>query len=166
MKILDPQLIVVIRNDSGFLNLTFDGKTYCNVRFRQLFPVSDPGNYVEIEYVEGDSYLEIGIIRSVSDLEGPFGQLVRNEIGIAYFVPEIRAIVSIEKFNGARGLETWTVDTDKGKKTFSIKADKENFALHDNGVIHVTDSEQCRYKIINYQRFPKKTQEHLEKFLP
>ena len=106
MKILDPQLIVVIRNDSGFLNLTFDGKTYCNVRFRQLFPVSDPGNYVEIEYVEGDSYLEIGIIRSVSDLEGPFGQLVRNEIGIAYFVPEIRAIVSIEKFNGARGLET------------------------------------------------------------
>jgi hypothetical protein len=166
MKILDPQLIVVTRHDSGFLNLTFDGKTYCNVRFRQLFPVSDPGNYVEIEHVEGDSSLEIGIIRSVSDLEEPFGQLVRNEIGIAYFVPEIRAIVSIEKFKGARGLETWTVDTDKGKKAFSIKADKENFAVHDNGVIHVTDSGQCRYKIINYQRFPKKMREHLEKYLP
>ena len=84
---------------------------------------------------------------------------------IRYFVPEILSIRSIEKTKGNRSLETWTVETDRGGKTFQLASPKENVTISDKGTVFIIDTEKSRYKITDYQALPVSVRDKVEKYL-
>jgi hypothetical protein len=165
IHILDPEALSFERNPNGYLDMEVEGKTYCNVRCTQLFPLSDPQRYIAVFHKPVPYTEEIGIIMDLKGLSSSSYDLLKSEISIGYFVPEILSIQSIEKTKGARSLETWIVDTDRGNKTFQVALSKENVIISDKGAVFIIDTEKCRYKITDYQALPLSSRAKMEKYL-
>jgi Domain of unknown function (DUF1854). len=163
---LSPESLSFERNRNGYLDMVAQGKTYCNVRCTQLFPLSDPQRYIVVSHMQGQSSMQdIGIIKDLKGLSSSARDLVEAEINIGYFVPEILSVRSIDKSKGNRSLETWTVETDRGEKTFQLASAKENVTISDKGAVFIVDTEKCRYKITDYQALPSIMREKVEKYL-
>jgi hypothetical protein len=62
-------------------------------------------------------------------------------------------------------METWTVETDKGGKTFQLSSPKENVTVSGKGAVFIIDTEKCGYKITDYQTLPIVSRAKMEKYL-
>jgi Domain of unknown function (DUF1854). len=162
---LSPESLSFERNRNGYLDMVAQGKTYCNVRCTQLFPLSDPQRYIVVSPMQNQGWQDIGIIKDLKGLSSSARDLLKAEISIGYFVPEILSIRSIDKTKGNHFLETWTVETDRGEKTFQLASTKENVTISDKGAVFIVDTEKCRYKITDYQALPSIMREKVEKYL-
>jgi hypothetical protein len=164
MNILDPKTLSFERNPNGYLDMDVEGKTYCNVRCMQLFPLSDPRRYIAVFHKPVPHTEEIGIIMDLNGLSSSSYDLLKSEISIGYFVPEILSIQSIEKTKSAHSMETWTVETDRGGKTFQLASPKENVTVSGKGAVFIIDIEKCGYKITDYQALPIVSRAKMEKY--
>ena len=165
MNALRAEFLSFERNPHGFLDMVTEGKTYGHVQCIQLFPLSDPRRYIAVSYMRGATREDIGIIIDMKALSSSARELVMAEISTRYFVPEILSIRSIEKTKGNRSLETWTVETNRGDKTFQLASPKENVTISDKGAVFIIDTEKSRYKITDYQALPVSVRDKVEKYL-
>jgi hypothetical protein len=163
MKWFDVSDILIERSADGAVSVkTAAGQAYKNVAFTQLFPQSDPNRYITMRYGQGQDFTEIGILKEMSGLPEPMVRIIEEDIRFRYFVPQITDIVSI---TSRRGVDTWVVETDRGKKTFTVQERSENVVTTDKGIVFITDAGLCRYKIADINRLPFKSREVLEKVL-
>ncbi len=106
---------VTFREKDGFLTIEADGKTYPRVLLRRAFPFELPDEYITVTDGEGH---EIGMIRSLSDLDAETGKLLREELARAYYMPEVTKILSMkERF----GFSYWRVETGDGETEFTLQ---------------------------------------------
>jgi hypothetical protein len=163
MNMFDAEDIFIERSADGAVSVkTAAGQAYKNVAFTQLFPQSDPNRYITMRYGQGQDFTEIGILKETSGLPEPMRRLIEEDIQFRYFVPQITDIVSI---TSRRGVDTWVVETDRGKKTFTVQERGENVVTTDKGIVFITDADRCRYKIADINRLPFKSRDVLEKVL-
>jgi len=163
MNILNPNTIKFEQSGTGFLTMTDGtGATYANVWCARMFPLSDPLHYISVQHRKEKEYEEIGVIRSLDELNREQREQVLADIGFRYFVPEI---TDIRKITSRQGLDTWEADTDKGPRTFLVRDRKENVHMADNGTVFITDSDKCRYRIDDYTKLKPKAKAMLERML-
>jgi hypothetical protein len=163
MNILDPGAITFEKSPSGYLNAKHNGDDlYQNIRCVPLFPLSDQDRFISVLRKKEKEYVEIGIIKDLGSFPAGQQALIKEDVAYRYFVPEILDVVKVVNKNG---MDLFTVKTDRGDKTISVRDKKESVIQSDNGIIFVTDIDKCRYKITDTRKLREKAREMVERML-
>ena len=137
--------ISIFENNLVTLTLA-NGESFEALEPRRLFPVSRADEYITLLDAEG---CEIAIIRSISDLSDESREVIKYSLDDYYLVPHILRIISTgEKYGTLR----WTVETDRGIKSFDIRNRNHDIRVYKDGRVRVRDSDDNRYTITDYRK--------------
>ena len=144
-RIFLTKLDVLEKFENNLVTLTLaGGEKFEALEPRRLFPVSRPTSYISLISTEGK---EIAVVREISDLAPDSLAVIRESLDDYYLVPRITKIISkAEKYGTLR----WTVETDRGIKSFDIRNRNHDIKLYPSGKVRVRDSDDNRYTIENY----------------
>ena len=135
----------ITAEQNNLVTLTLaSGEVISTLEPRRLFPVSSADKYVTLLDEDGD---EAAIIRDVAKLDRDSREVIRESLDDYYLVPKIIRIISTgEKYGTLR----WTVETDRGIKSFDIRNRNHDIKVFKDGRVRVRDSDDNRYTIENY----------------
>ena len=136
----------ITANENNLVDLnTADGRSFTELEPRRLFPVSAGDKYISLLDPDG---VEIAIIRELRDLSAESRAVVDASLADYYLVPVIVKILEVsEKFGNLR----WTVETDRGIKSFEIRNRNHDIKVYGDGRVRVRDSDDNRYFIPDYR---------------
>ena len=83
------------RTPGGFVKLTYKDKTYDRVGVYRTFPVTMPDEYISIREAD-EKAREIGVVEKLSALDEEQANMLREQLGLRYFTPEITKIFDIK----------------------------------------------------------------------
>lgn len=131
--------------ENNLVTLTLaSGEVITPLEPRRLFPVSAQDKYITLLDEDGD---EVGIIKDISELSTEARSAVIHSLDDYYLVPRIIRIISTgEKYGTLR----WTVETDRGIKSFDIRNRNHDIKMFKDGKVRVRDSDDNRYTIENF----------------
>ena len=135
----------VEKDENNLVNITLaDGIELLHIEPRRLFPVNDHERYITLQNEDG---VEVAMIRSISDLSEDSQKVIRASLEDYYLVPKILKIISVvEKYGTLR----WTVETERGIKSFDIRNRNHDIRVYRDGRVRVRDSDDNRYTIDDY----------------
>ena len=144
------------KEENNLVSLTLaSGEVINRLEPRRLFPVSSAGKYITLLDEDGD---EVGIIRDLAALSPESRNAVKYSLDDYYLVPKIIRIISTgEKYGTLR----WTVETDRGIKSFDIRNRNHDIKVFKDGRVRVRDSDDNRYTIDNYHELDSHSKERL-----
>ena len=129
------------------------------VQFHRAFPFDAPEEFISVLNMDGKEY---GIIRSLSDFEGEARELLQIELERKYLAPAISKILSLKD---KLGFSYWEVETDHGKKSFTMQDTYRNmFKNSENGVV-LTDVDGNRFIIKDVLALDAKSYRKIELYL-
>jgi hypothetical protein len=142
--------------ENNLVTLTLaDCTVYEKLEPRRLFPVSRASTYITLLDPEG---VEIAVIRKLTDLNPPALERIEYSLSDYYLVPHITKILSVtEKY----GTIHWTVETDRGVKSFDIRNRNHDIRVYTDGRVRVRDSDDNRYIITDYRKLDKHSRKQL-----
>jgi hypothetical protein len=110
-----------LHHDSwGRLVLTdVHGRQYVGVEPIRAFPITDPRHGISLCDAEGR---EILWIDRLEDVPASVRSVLEDELVRRHFLPIIEQVLAIE---GASEPTQWTVRTDRGQTTFSLKSEED-----------------------------------------
>lgn len=122
-----------------------NGKIYENLEPRRLFPVHMSDRFITLLSDEG----EVGVIKNIADLNELSREVVRESLDSYYLVPTITKIISsVDKYGTLR----WTVETDRGIRSFDIRNRNHDIRVSKDGKVRIRDADDNRYVINDYRR--------------
>ena len=162
-RMLKASEMELARTAGGFVTLTVRGgeqpERYERISAFRAFPLSAAGHYISLRDRECD---EIGIVESLDDLTPEQAALVRDELDRRYFTPLIERVESLkEEF----GYSYWTVDTDAGRRRFTVQSGKNNVTMVGDGRLVIVDVEGNRFEVADYTRLDRSVLRTLEGLL-
>lgn len=151
-------------SEGGLLALTLseDGRehTYERVAVFRSFPLTNPDAYLSVREPTG-AKTEIGMIRTLSELDERSEELVRAELATRYFVPTVTAIHSLHR----RGALYFDLETDLGRRTVMLRDDMSGIRVLDGGRVFMTDMEGNNYEIPDPRALDKASYRRIEIYL-
>ena len=87
------------RTTGGFVKLTYKDKTYDRVGVYRTFPVTQPEEYISIREAD-EKAREIGVVEKLSVLEKDQADMLREQLNLRYFTPEITKVFDIKNEYG------------------------------------------------------------------
>jgi hypothetical protein len=138
-------------------------RRYPRVVLRCCFPVSEEAHYLSVRDASTEEQDEIGIIDDWTALHPQDRDAVAAELGLHYFVPQVRQVHHVkEEF----GFLYWTVETDKGPKEFVMRNSVVHFA-REVAPEHwlLIDVNQARYEIPCVNALDPHSQRLVRRFL-
>ncbi len=133
----------------------FEGRAFVSL----AFPFETEEEYICIQNEEKE---EIGMIRSLSDLNEEEINLLKDEIKKKYFAPKI---LKIKKLTERYGSSYWDCDTDYGFRKFTVKDAHRNILRLGEDRAFVVDVDGCRYEIESLEKLDKKSHSKIEIYL-
>lgn len=125
--------------------LTRQGEVLDRLEARYLFPIHKTDGYITLLDEEG---AERALIRNLSDLDDISRAAVEAGLADYYLVPRILKIVhAAEKYGTLR----WTVETDRGVRSFDIRNQNQDIRVYPDGSVRVRDADDNRYLIEDYR---------------
>ena len=133
--------------ENNLVTLTLsDGTVFDRLEPRRLFPISRENEYITLLDELG---VEIAVIRKLGDLNEKSAEAVKYGLDDYYLIPHITKIISKqEKYGTLR----WTVDTDRGIKSFDIRNRNHDIRVFKDGKVRVRDADDNRYTIDDYTK--------------
>jgi len=160
LEYLDPsKLRFAKRGDVLMLTIEND-RTYLKVRPVRAFPLTDPSEFIGL--LDAISGREIGMLRSLRDLDGPTRQLIQAELNKQYFIPRISKIVQLKK---EFGTVYWDVETDRGKRQFVMRNIRDSIHEIEPGRYLVVDIDGNRFEIPQLADLDSRSQALWEKLI-
>ncbi|MBR5421143.1 MAG: DUF1854 domain-containing protein [Lachnospiraceae bacterium] len=149
------------RTEGGFVDLYCRGKHYERVKIVRLFPFTDEDRFISVREGDGKGR-EIGIIEDLSQLSEESRKLLREQLDLNYFMPQIQRIYSIKD---EYGYAYFHVLTDKGECKFAINmASNAVTRLSDERLI-ISDLDENRFEIRDVNALTQKERRRLDLFL-
>ena len=149
------------KTEGGFLNLTFNGKLYEQVKVVRLFPFTDPQKYISIRENDARSK-EIGLIEDLDTLSDETRGLIEEQLTLNYYIPVIKKINSIKDESGHA---YFNVTTDKGECKFVINMSSNPVTKLSDTRLLITDLDENRYEIRDTKELTQKELRKLDLFL-
>jgi hypothetical protein len=130
---------------------------------RSCFPVSQERRYLSVRDASGEDQPELGVIEDWAALWERDRQAVAAELGLHYFVPQIK---SVQQIRDELGFLYWTVDTDKGNKEFVMRNSVIRYA-REVSPRHwlLIDVNEARYEIRDVDQLDRHSQKLIHRYL-
>jgi hypothetical protein len=144
LRLLSPASLRVYLDSFGDLRARTEGGVERGpLRALRTFPLSHPDRYVVLKEVDGD---EIGMVPDISALDRDSRKVLRDALERAYFIPEITAILDVQaRFH----VPEWTVETNRGRRSFELRSARSDIRTFDDGRILIRDADGNRYLIMD-----------------
>lgn len=131
-------------------------KEYDRVILVRNFPFQYEKEYIT---VLDSKAKEIGIIKNICDFDKETEEMLAKELERRYYMPKISKIIKMKE---KMGFSNWTVDTDFGQITFSVKDTYKNIVKLHGGRCIITDVDGNRYEIPSLSALDKKSYKRIE----
>ncbi|WP_394756462.1 DUF1854 domain-containing protein [Rhodoferax sp.] len=147
------------RNPFGLLVLTTAAsEVFEGVVPVRAFPIQSPEDGIALVHTDGH---EAAWIDHLAALAQPAQSLIREELAMREFMPEILNIDSVTSFSTPC---TWQVRTDRGDTRFVLRGD-EDIRRVGPTILLVTDSHGIQFLIRDRANLNKDSQKILDRFL-
>ena len=143
-------------HENNLVNLTCqNGDVFTKLEPRRLFPVSRLSEYITLLDTEGK---EVAVIRKLSDLDADSRAVISASLNDYYLVPAILRIISVSEKNGTLH---WSVETDRGFKSFDIRNRNHDIKVYSDGRVRVRDADDNRYIIDDYRALDAQSKKNI-----
>ena len=146
------------RDPFGRLVLRRDGERHVGVVPVRAFPIGAPDEGIALMSVDGQ---ELAWIPRLERLAPAARALVQDELGSREFMPEIRAIRAVSAYATP---SVWTVDTDRGETTLTLKGEEDIRRLA-RGMLLIADLQGIHYLIRDVAALDRRSRRILDRFL-
>ena len=119
----------------------FSGEVFDELEPRRLFPLSGPDEFISLLDRDGKEQM---IVRKLSALDDESAEAIKASLADYYRIPKIEAITECFDKNGAL---KFTVTTNYGPCTFSVKDRHADIKLLYGRRVMMKDSNDNRYEI-------------------
>ena len=135
-----------------------DGQEHEGVVPVRSFPLTAPEEGIVLVSADGHELLWIDSLQGLPEYAAA---LLREELAVRDFMPEISRLISVSSL-GTPSL--WTVETDRGNTTFTLKAEEDIRRLK-NGALLIGSGEGALYGIADVVALDRNSRRLLERFL-
>lgn len=157
---VDTDEVTLRRPEDGKnVELTVNGRRYEIGRIGSVFPLTHALGAVAFFDKDGE---EIGVMKHLDSLDDDSRGLLMEELEKAYFMPRVK---SIDNVTETLGVESWTVTTDKGERTFDVRDPRRGVRKMAEGRVIIKDVDGNRYEIRNYTELPGPAERLLRAYL-
>lgn len=158
-ELMDVRDLKLSRDEAGALRMTYRGEERPFSRVVRNFPKTNPGHYISL--LDGEGH-EVGILEDPSALDPSSREVMEAALREVYFVPVIHTIRSARIEGEA---SSWEVDTDDGPRSFRVKS-RDDISTHDIPIIVVTDAQNKKYRIEDYDELDPDSKTQINDLLP
>jgi hypothetical protein len=133
-----------------------DDRCLIDVIIRRAFPMSTTDNYFSIQNAEAE---EVGMIRSLDELDHESRKLVEAEIDRRYFTPKILQIKTLKQDGGM-----WTFDvmTSRGPCIFYVRNWRDSSHEQSPGRFVIQSVDGQRFEVPNFEALDTRSQVLIE----
>jgi hypothetical protein len=160
VRFLDPADIRLFRispEDSLVRMLFKDEYCYREVRIARALPLSNPVQYIGLR--DGDDK-EIGMLRGLDGLDPESSKIIEEELAKRYFLPKILKVLKVkDQF----GIVVWDVETDFGKKRYTVRNMRDNTVQLSPGRVLMTDTDGNRFEFPDIEQLDVRSLEVITK---
>lgn len=147
------------RDPSGQLIYTdAAGNEHHNVHAVRAYPISAPDEAISLLGEDGHELLWID---KLTDLSASSRSIVEIELASREFMPKITSIRSVSSYATP---SIWTIVTDRGDTTLTLKAEDHIRRLNDTALL-ITDSQGISFLIEDSVTLDRQSKKLLDKFL-
>lgn len=157
-EFLDPKQVRMFRGPSGMARLMVDGadRSYLKVAVARAFPVTEPNRYIGL--LDGDGK-DIGTVEDLRLLDPESRRVAEEELERRYFMPRITCI---HKLSHEFDMTYFEVETDRGRRDFSLRGHSENCVEVSPNRYIIEDVDGCRFEIPNLKALDTRSQTFME----
>jgi len=142
-----------------YVVLTVNGKAYEVGHIASAFPLSAPLDLIVFFDRAGQ---EIALMKNARSLDDESRRVLKKELEKGYFMPRIDSINNVEE---TLGVATWTVTTNKGRRTFDVRDPRTTIRTMGEGRVIIKDVDGNRYEIRDWYRLDRKSMSFLTQHL-
>lgn len=152
---------VFARTEGGFVSLDFKDKHYDRIGVYRTFPLTMPDAYISIREAN-EKAREIGMIESLDKLNAETAKMLKEQLMLRYFTPQIEKVMDIKD---EYGYAYFHVKTNYGVCRFTIHMGGDSvISLTDRRVI-ITDLDGNRFEIPDLQALSVGERKKLDLFI-
>ena len=149
------------RTPGGFVKLTYKDKTYDRVGVYRTFPVTMPDEFISIREAD-EKAREIGVVEKLSVLEEEQADMLREQLGLRYFTPEITRVLDIKN---EYGYGYFHVMTTYGECNFTIHNGGNSVVSLTETRIIITDLDGNRFEIPDITKLTTNERKKLDLYI-
>lgn len=149
------------RTPGGFVKLTYKDKTYDRVGVYRTFPVTEPEEYISIREAD-EKAREIGVVEKLSVLDKDQADMLREQLNLRYFTPEITKIFDIKT---EYGYGYFHVMTTYGECRFTIHTGGGSVVSITDTRIVITDLDGNRFEVPDIMALTTNERKKLDLFI-
>lgn len=149
------------RTPGGFVKLTYKDKTYDRVGVYRTFPVTMPEEFISIREAD-EKAREIGVVEKLSVLDPEQAKMLKEQLDIRYFTPEITKIFDIKT---EYGYGYFHVMTTYGECRFTIhNGGSSVISLTDTRIV-INDLDGNRFEVPDIMKLTVAERKKLDLFI-
>lgn len=158
LRYLDPKKVrfFLPEGSTHLRAIVEDELCILNAKLRRPFPLSNQDTYLSVQDGEGT---EIGLLRSLSELDTESRRLVEIDLDRRYFTPKI---VSIDSLKQEGGMWTFVVRTQRGPSQFYVRNWRDSSHEIQHGRWQINSVDGQRFEIEDYELLDEKSKNLLE----
>ncbi|MCE5198811.1 MAG: DUF1854 domain-containing protein [Armatimonadota bacterium] len=150
---LNPQKLQFAKRGDA-LRVTVEGdRSYLKIHAVRAFPLTELNDFIGL--VDAISGRDIGLLRSLRDLDPQARQLVQEQINKRYFIPKIGRIHEAKR---EFGTVYWDVDTDRGRRQFIMRGIRDSIHEIEPGRYLVLDVDGNRFEVPQLENLDSRSQ--------
>lgn len=158
IRFLEPRSLRISKPE-GAVRLRIeieDDRCLIDAIVRRAFPMSKTDAYFSVQNAEGE---EVGILRSLDDLDNEARKLIEAELDRRYFTPKILQIKSLKQEGG---MWTFEVATSRGPCTFFVRNWRDSSHEMSPGRFVIQSVDGQRFEVENYEALDTRSQVLIE----
>ena len=149
------------RTEGGFVKLTYKDKTYDRVSVYRTFPVTMPDEFISIREAN-EKAREIGVVEKLSALDSETAKMLKEQLDLRYFTPEITKIFDIKT---EYGYGYFHVMTTYGECRFTIhNGGSSVISLTDTRIV-INDLDGNRFEVPDITKLTVAERKKLDLFI-
>ncbi|MBP3576829.1 MAG: DUF1854 domain-containing protein [Lachnospiraceae bacterium] len=149
------------RTPGGFVKLTYKDKTYDRVGVYRTFPVTMPEEFISIREAD-EKAREIGVIEKLSALDPEQAKMLKEQLDLRYFTPEITKIFDIKT---EYGYGYFHVMTTYGECRFTIHNGGSSVVSLTDTRIVINDLDGNRFEVPDIMKLTVAERKKLDLFI-
>lgn len=159
LEFLSPEKCNFSFNQNNFLIMTLEEESKGRVKLIRTYPYSLTDEYICVHDLEDN---EIGIIKTLADLDNDSREACIKELESRYYCPTVTTVKSIKERMGHFYFETII---DGKEKKFTVRDITRNLRYASENTLLIFDMDGNRYVIPEFEKIEEKSKRLLEPYL-